>query len=272
MAYDPLKPASCLPLPLAFGVLDGSFDLGGHDHGIPQPVSGQWFQDLFREKGKVIDPARKVHRIETGPNPCFLTRTGSCVEAWDGLPGYFDRLTRFFPDHFLDGFKIVADLANGATSETTVKVFSHFGAEVFAMNQGDGIINDGVGSEHPELMQERMRERKADFGLAHDGDGDRVIFADAEGNCVHGDQVLGLLALDSKLEKSLKGNGLVATEHSNSGLGASLAEEGIDFLGLRSVTVTLAHEGKGLQLGRRIFRSRSFQATTCLLATACSPL
>ena len=118
------------------------------------------------------------------------------------------------------------------------------------MNQGDGIINDGVGSEHPELMQERVRERKADFGLAHDGDGDRVIFADAEGNCVHGDQVLGLLALDSKWEKSLKGNGLVATEHSNSGLGASLAEEGIDFfrseVGDRNVSLLMKEKGCNL--------------------------
>ena len=122
-------------------------------------------------------------------------------------------------------------------------------------------------------MQERVRERKADFGLAHDGDGDRVIFADAEGNCVHGDQVLGLLALDSKWEKSLKGNGLVATEHSNSGLGASLAEEGIDFfrseVGDRNVSLLMKE--KGCNRGGESSVT-PFQATTCLLATDCSPV
>lgn len=118
------------------------------------------------------------------------------------------------------------------------------------MNVGDGIINDGTGSEYPELMQERVRETKADFGIAHDGDGDRVIFADGEGNCIHGDQVLGLLALDASRSDSLTGNGLVATEHSNSGLGASLANEGIDFfrsqVGDRNVSLLMKEKGCNL--------------------------
>ena len=243
--------AGILPTPaLAFGVMNGPFDLGVMITASHNPSPDNGFK-IFSGKGEKLSiEQEKFIESKLDRTLVFNEHGRSCVEAWDGLRGYFDRLTKFFPDHFLDGLKIVADLANGATSETTVKVFSHFGAEVFAMNQGDGIINDGVGSEHPELMQERVRERKADFGLAHDGDGDRVIFADAEGNCVHGDQVLGLLALDSKWEKSLKGNGLVATEHSNSGLGASLAEEGIDFfrseVGDRNVSLLMKEKGCNL--------------------------
>ena len=243
--------AGILPTPaLAFGVLNGPFDLGVMITASHNPSPDNGFK-IFSGKGeKLTIEQEKFIESQLDRTLVFNENGRSCVEKWDGLQGYFDRLTKFFPDHFLDGLKIVADLANGATSETTVKVLSHFGAEVFAMNQGEGIINDGVGSEHPELMQELVRERKADFGLAHDGDGDRVIFADAEGNCVHGDQVLGLLALDSKLEKSLKGNGLVATEHSNSGLGASLAKEGIDFfrseVGDRNVSLLMKEKGCNL--------------------------
>ncbi len=243
--------AGILPTPaLAFGVMNGPFDLGVMITASHNPSPDNGFK-IFSGKGEKLSiEQEKFIESKLDRTLVFNEHGRSCVEAWDGLQGYFDRLTKFFPDHFLDGLKIGADLANGATCETTVMVFSHFGAVLFAMNQGDGIINDGVGSEHPELMQERVRERKADFGLAHDGDGDRVIFADAEGNCVHGDQVLGLLALDSKWEKSLKGNGLVATEHSNSGLGASLAEEGIDFfrseVGDRNVSLLMKEKGCNL--------------------------
>ena len=180
----------------------------------------------------------------------------------------------FFPDHFLDGLKIVADLANGATSETTVKVLSHFGAEVCRNESGrwHHQRRGWLGTPRTYARTDRGK-KKPTLALAHDGDGDRVIFADSEGNLVHGDQVLGLLALDSKSGMTLKGNGLVATEHSNSGLGASLAKEGIDFfrseVGDRNAFLLMKE--KGCNLGES-HPDTSFQATTCLPATACSPV
>ena len=243
--------AGILPTPaLAFGVLDGSFDLGVMITASHNPSQDNGFK-IFSGKGeKLTIQQEELIESQLDRTLVFPCEKGRCVEKWNSLQGYVDRLTRFFPDHFLEGFKIVADLANGATSETTAKVLSHFGAEVCAMHQGEGTINDGVGSEHPELMQELIGEKKADFGLAHDGDGDRVIFADSEGNLVHGDQVLGLLALDSKSGMTLKGNGLVATEHSNSGLGASLAKEHIDFfrseVGDRNVSLLMKEKGCNL--------------------------
>ncbi len=243
--------AGILPTPaLAFGVMDGPFDLGVMITASHNPSSDNGFK-IFSGKGEKLSiEQEKLIESKLDRTLVFHDNGRSCLEKWVGLQGYLDRLTRFFPDHFLEGLKIVVDLANGATSDTTAKALSHFGAEVCAIHKGEGVINDGVGSEHPELMQELVREKKADFGLAHDGDGDRVIFADTEGNLVHGDQVLGLLALDSKLGKTLKGNGLVATEHSNSGLGASLAKEHIDFfrseVGDRNVSLLMKEKGCNL--------------------------
>jgi len=244
--------AGILPTPaLAFGVIDGAFDLGIMITASHNPSPDNGFK-IFSGKGEKL-PVEEEEFIESKlDRSLHLPNKGGCfVERSDALPAYVERLMGFFPENFLSGRKIVADLANGATIETTARVLSRFGAEVCAMHEGEGIINDGVGSEHPELMQERVKETKADFGLAHDGDGDRVIFADGDGNRVHGDQVLGLLALDSRLGNTLEGNGLVATEHSNSGLGASLAKEGIDFFRSRvgDRNVSLLMKEKGCNLG-----------------------
>ena len=168
----------------------------------------------------------------------------------DALKEYVERLVGFFPDGFLKGYKVVADLANGATIATTVKVLAHFGAEVLSMHEGEGIINEDSGSEHPKLMQEKVRQTGAHFGLAHDGDGDRVVFSDEKGLLIHGDRVLGLLALDAGNSSRLKGKGLVATEHSNSGLGESLRRHGFEFfrspVGDRNVSALMKEKGCNL--------------------------
>ena len=265
--------AGILPTPaLAFGVLDGSFDLGVMITASHNPSQDNGFK-IFSGKGeKLTIQQEELIESQLDRTLVFPCEKGRCVEKWNSLQGYVDRLTRFFPDHFLEGFKIVADLANGATSETTAKVLSHFGAEVCAMNQGDGIINDGVGSEHPELMQERVRERKADFGLSTTGTGPRDLCRRRRKLCSWRSS-FGFARLDSKLEKSLKGNGLVATEHSNSGLGASLAEEGIDFfrseVGDRSVSLLMKE--KGCNLGGES-SGHVVSSDYLPLATDCSPV
>ncbi len=168
----------------------------------------------------------------------------------DALREYVKRIVGFFPDGFLKGYKVVADLANGATIATTVKVLAYFGAEVLSIHEGEGIINEDSGSEHPKLMQEKVRQTGAHFGMAHDGDGDRVVFADEKGLLIHGDRVLGLLALDAGNSSRLKGKGLVATEHSNSGLGESLHREGFEFfrapVGDRNVSALMKEKGCNL--------------------------
>ena len=107
-------------------------------------------------------------------------------------------MVKNFPKGILKGKKIVADLANGATKETTPRILSDMGAKVVSINTGNGKINEFVGSEYPSVLSDEVKLHSADFGIAHDGDGDRVIFCDSEGRIIKGDKILGLLAIHEK--------------------------------------------------------------------------
>ncbi len=100
----------------------------------------------------------------------------------------------------LDGYKIVLDCANGATYHIAPSVFRELGAEVVAIGtQPDGInINDDCGATDLEQLQARVVLEKADFGIAFDGDGDRVMMVDGKGDVVDGDEILYILATGSK--------------------------------------------------------------------------
>ena len=138
------------------------------------------------------------------------------------IESYSSHILSLFPNNLLNGIKIVVDLSYGATKNTTPNILSNLGAEVVILNKEGGKINDRVGSEFPHMMAEKTILEKADFGLAHDGDGDRAIFCDSMGKIVHGDILLGLLAIHEHSKNRLKSNTFIATIHSNSGLEASL--------------------------------------------------
>ena len=140
------------------------------------------------------------------------------------IDNYIQNLKKWFKPNFLAGQKIVIDLANGATTEISPLALKTFGAEVICINGGDGLINDQAGSEFTDGLSQRVVQENADLGLAHDGDGDRIVFLDKKGVKIDGDQILGILAIHAKGNNSLQGNGFVATIHSNSGLEHSLAE------------------------------------------------
>src|SRR5699024_11674402 len=89
-------------------------------------------------------------------------------------------------------------------------------------------INDDCGSTHIDKTQEAVLEHGADLGLAHDGDADRCLAVDAEGNVVDGDQIMAILAVGMKEENSLRFNTLVATVMSNLGLKLAMKEQGIE--------------------------------------------
>ena len=220
--FNPLD-AGILPTPaLSSCVIHDGLCMGAMVTASHNPSQDNGFK-FFSEKGEKLSPnEEKLIESQIDLSENFEAREVA-LPKHDSLEEYVARISGFFPDAFLRGYRVVADLANGATIGTTARVLSHFGAEVHSINEGEGVINDNVGSEHPELMQDKVRETNAHFGLAHDGDGDRVIFADEKGKVIHGDQILGVLALDAGASSSLKGEGLVATEHSNSGLEESLA-------------------------------------------------
>jgi phosphoglucosamine mutase len=148
----------------------------------------------------------------------------------------------------LRGIKIVVDCANGATYHIAPAVFRELGADVIEIGTSpDGLnINKGVGALHPEHMRSVVLENQADLGIAFDGDGDRLIMMDSEGNVKNGDQLLYVIA-KSKLKSRRKFGGVVGTLMSNLGLEHALAKESIPFdrakVGDRSVMEKLVEHG-----------------------------
>jgi len=116
----------------------------------------------------------------------------------------------------LKKLKIVLDCAHGATYQAAPKVFSDFGAEIITINnKPDGLnINHNAGSTHPEFLQKSVLSNNADLGIAFDGDGDRVIMSDSNGNLVDGDQLLFLIVQNYFHRDKLKG-GVVGTLMTN---------------------------------------------------------
>ncbi|WNO08219.1 phosphoglucosamine mutase [Teredinibacter sp. KSP-S5-2] len=130
----------------------------------------------------------------------------------------------------LRGLKIVLDCANGATYNIAPKVFSELGAEVEVIAcEPDGVnINLNCGSTHMDRLQQEVVARKAELGIAFDGDGDRVMFVDHKGEVVDGDELLVIIA--SYCRDHLGGcNGVVGTQMSNLGMQLALEEIGVPF-------------------------------------------
>ncbi|QBR83205.1 phosphoglucosamine mutase [Legionella israelensis] len=131
----------------------------------------------------------------------------------------------------LSGLKIVVDCANGATYHIAPNVFVELGAEVRTIGEKpDGFnINQSCGSTSPEALRQKVLQVKADIGIALDGDGDRVILVDADGQLVDGDQILYIIAKD-RYQKGLLHGGVVGTLMSNYGLESALRELDIPFI------------------------------------------
>lgn len=150
------------------------------------------------------------------------------TESSAALENYRSAMVRLLPEEALEGWKVVCDTANGATVHVTPRVIQELGASVVEIgNEPDGDnINRGVGSEHPEQLTERVRAESARIGIAHDGDGDRVIVCDEAGQIVDGDEILTILATDAMQRGELAENTLVITQQSNLGVDAALRTMG----------------------------------------------
>lgn len=165
-----------------------------------------------------------------------------------------------------DGLKIVVDCANGAAFEVAPRILSELGAEVIPIfNDPDGTnINVGCGSTNPEVLQSQVLARGADLGLAFDGDADRLIAVDEDGNLVDGDRIMLTCARYLKEKGRLAKNTVVVTVMSNLGLHEALKREGINVIqtnvGDRYVLEELKKSGAnfgGEQSGHIIFLEHS---------------
>ncbi len=146
------------------------------------------------------------------------TEIGKATRIDDALGRYIEFVKSSIPRALtLEGYRIVADVANGATYKSTPCILRELGAELIVLNQSPNgtNINQDCGSMHPTVICEAVRQYRADLGLAHDGDGDRVILADEGGSIVDGDTVLAITALAALRGGQLRNNTLVATVMSN---------------------------------------------------------
>lgn len=128
--------------------------------------------------------------------------------------------------------KIVVDCANGSASATAPLLFNQLGLDATFINfEYDGYnINDKAGSTHLDVLAKHVKKEKADVGIAYDGDADRCLMVDADGNEVDGDQIMAISALDLKNSGKLTNNTLVGTVMSNLGLVKFCEANDIDFV------------------------------------------
>ena len=158
--------------------------------------------------------------------------TGSAVgriSTYDAAVTDYARHLVSTVDTSLAGIKVVLDCAHGAASLAGPLALRDAGAEVVAINaEPDGLnINEGCGSTHLGPLQQAVVEHGADVGFALDGDADRVLAVDHEGNIVDGDQILAVLALAMRDAGTLKSDTVVATVMSNLGFVQAMREHGV---------------------------------------------
>ena len=196
-----------------------------HDNGIK--LFGPDGLKLSDDKEREIE-ALAMNGLDEGL--ATPSKLGRAKRIDDAQARYIEFVKRTFPRNLrLDDLRIVIDCANGAAYKVAPDVLWELGAEVFAVGDDpNGFnINLDCGSTAPAAMIEKIKQTRADFGIALDGDADRVVMCDERGHIIDGDQILGLIARSWSKSGELKGGGVVGTVMSNVGLERKLAETGL---------------------------------------------
>ncbi|MHA7985551.1 phosphoglucosamine mutase [Rathayibacter sp. CAU 1779] len=224
--------AGVIPTPAAaFLIADIGADFGVMISASHNPAPDNGIKIFARGGTKLPDVVED--RIEAALGKPKLTPTGAEVgrirRFADAEDRYVLHLLGSLP-HRLDGIHVLIDCANGAAAGISPEVFTDAGARVTVIGDDpDGInINDGVGSTHLDKLAAAVVETGADVGIAHDGDADRCLAVDADGNIVDGDQIMAILALSMSERGKLHANTLVTTVMSNLGLRLAMEQHGID--------------------------------------------
>lgn len=160
-------------------------------------------------------------------------RIGRAFRVDDAAGRYIEFLKRTFPkDATLEGMRVVIDCANGASYHIAPKVLWELGAEVVTLgvDPNGTNINEKCGALHPQILSETVCSVGAHFGMALDGDADRVILCDEKGVVIDGDRLIALCALEMQKQGILKGNAIVGTILTNMGVENHLKEHGIAML------------------------------------------
>ena len=192
----------------------------------------------------------KIEKILNGDlKPVKTEELGKATRFDEAGARYIEFCKSTVPSNIsFSSLRVVLDCANGACYKVSPNVFKELGAEVIPLGiNPDGYnINDGCGSTHPELVQKEVIKQRADFGISLDGDGDRVILIDKEGNILDGDDLLYILAF-SNPNRVGAWSGVVGTLMSNLGLEDGIKKLGYDFkradVGDKYVSKLLAKNG-----------------------------
>lgn len=245
------------------------------DAGIVISASHNPFHDngikIFSPTGKKLEEAteraieKDIFESQREQIECHKSQVNS-HRAAEYQNAYLDYLADGFKNLRLENFKIVVDCANGASSNLAPRLFERFGAEVIAIhNSPDGKnINHDCGSTHIENLLAKVVAEKANFGVAFDGDADRSLFVDENGNFVDGDATLWAMAQLLQSHGKLNNDVVVATVMSNIGLEVALNSREIKLLRtsvgdkyvLQSLLETNSSVG-GEQSGHIIFPNKS---------------
>jgi phosphoglucosamine mutase len=221
-----------LPTP-AVAYLTGAYDA---DFGVMISASHNPMPDngikIFGPGGRKLDDDTEDHiedLVAAGPGlrPVGV-EIGRVVDAEDAAERYLRHVGKASTNR-LDGLTVVVDCAHGAASAAAPSAYRAAGARVIAINADpNGLnINDGCGSTHLDPLRTAVIAHRADLGLAHDGDADRCLAIDANGDLVDGDAIMVVLALAMKEAGELASDTLVATVMSNLGLHLAMRAAGV---------------------------------------------
>jgi phosphoglucosamine mutase len=154
---------------------------------------------------------------------------GSVSAAPEHLLGYADSVVSSIEERTLGGLKVVVDCANGSATTIAPHVLRRLGADVTVIHADPTgtNINEDCGSTHPQALSRTVVEKRADVGLAFDGDADRVLAVDAKGDLVDGDQIIAICALDLRDRGRLHDDTVVVTVMTNLGFRRAMDEHGI---------------------------------------------
>ena len=221
-----------LPTPaIAYLVASSGADLGVMLSASHNPMPDNGIKLFARGGGKLDDAIEDQIQKRMGEPWERPTgrNVGRVIEDKGAADRYLDYLLSSVTEK-LSGLKIVVDCANGAASYVAPEALRRAGAEVIAIaNTPDGWnINDGVGSTHLDFLKDAVKKNGADLGIAHDGDADRCLAIDAEGNEVDGDQIIAILAAGLNARGELAKSTVVATVMSNLGFFKAMEAAGIN--------------------------------------------
>lgn len=192
---------------------------------------------------------------------------GKAVRIADALGRYIEFAKAGFPRRMtLEGMRVIVDCAHGAAYKATPCVLRELGAEVIVVGDTPNgkNINKDCGSMHPQHLCQLVREFRADVGIAHDGDADRVLMCDERGEMIDGDDIMAIAALDMLTQGTLAQKTLVSTVMSNAGLDVAIKAAGGNVIrtdvGDKNVIDEMLRGGfnfGGEQSGHLIFRDHS---------------